>query len=449
MLRAVGNDKALRFKAWLQFSYVVFFDAVAGIGLLVGEQVVQQFRHRHIEEISGLSPTLWPTILCGIAAPVLLRSQTPTKWGGWLGGRRLMGPVRKLQQQAEREVEDICTAEETIWLKEEVVHVACLSVEELGDWAERYIKRRALPEPPGKRNRQASVRHIREIISDTAALDEVRRMTIVQVLLDNFGHRAVRQLFRYGRQKAPDRVVLYRSRSYRAARSVILIGRSKLSILNRDIRVPTGFEITIQDERIKVCRPDRTVDDEVRLLAKKFRDELGRGGSVEGIYQGWIVIRPTLGRRARAVVLNNTQHFARLLLDCDSIGNILVQPNGMILDEQAGLFATSRLLACPSDAPRSGSKYCGEAFAGHGAWLAVDIEIDTDIADGRTHKRYFYASAGVPLYLLIDLVNGSLVVHSAVADETYTCIEKVQFGDQLDLPSPANVKLDTSALSRF
>lgn len=358
-----------------------------------------------------------------------------------------MGPVRKLQQQAERDVEDICTAEETIWIREEIVQVACLSIRDLGDWAERYVKRRSLPELSKTRTRQATIKQIRDIVEDTAP-DDVRRMTIVQVLLDNMGHRAVRQLFKYGRQKAPDAIVRHRGRLHRLMCATVFAGRDELSMLCRDIRLTAGYESELLDNRIRVCRSDRMVDDGVRDLAGVIRGELGGRGSVEGIYQGWIVIRPSLGRRAGSAVLRNAQCFAQLIRDCDSIGNLVVQPNGVVLDDGSGLFATSTLLAVPIDAPRTSSSHCGDAFAGRGAWLAIDIGFDTDIADARAYKRHFYAGAGVLLYLLIDVSKGQLRIHSGLKDGSYQHVEIIDFGAKLTLPAPLDVVLDTSALRK-
>ncbi|MFE6862430.1 hypothetical protein [Nocardia sp. NPDC057668] len=444
MLRAVGNEKALRWKAWLPFSYVILFDAIASTALLALNAVVQQFRHGELGEMAGLAPTLLPTVLCGIAAPAVLRTQTPASWRGFLGGRRLMGPVRKLQQQAERDVEDICTAEETIWLREEIVQVACLSVEDLGDWAERYMKRRSLPELSRPRARQASIKQIRDIVADTDSRDEVRRMTIVQVLLDNVGHRAVRQLFKYGRAKAPGAIVRHRGRTHRFLCATVFAARDELSMLRRDIRLPTGYQSELLDNRLRICRPDRVIDDAVRELARVMGGELGGRGSVEGIYQGWIVIRPSIGRRAGATVLRNARCFAQLLRDCDSLGKLVVQPNGVVLDDVSGLFATAGLLASPMNSPRTSSPYCGDAFAGQGAWLAIDIGFDSDCA----YKRHFYGGAGVPLYLLVDIAKGQLTIHSELHEGAYRCVDEVEFGAKLSLPHPLEVIVDTSELRK-
>ncbi|WP_427763738.1 Uma2 family endonuclease [Streptomyces sp. DSM 41931] len=70
---------------------------------------------------------------------------------------------------------------------------------------------------------------------------------------------------------------------------------------------------------------------------------------------------------------------------------------------------------------------------------------DTDRRD-RVEKPGGYAAAGIPVYLLIDRDDCSVVVFNQPEGGRYRHQEKLPFGASVKLPDPVNVTLDTEPL---
>lgn len=98
-------------------------------------------------------------------------------------------------------------------------------------------------------------------------------------------------------------------------------------------------------------------------------------------------------------------------------------------------------------------------FAGQGDWAETDgvlmvLEItsydsDTHLRD-RVEKPRGYAEAGIPVYLLIDRDNLSVLVHSDPdPDDGYQDIHTVKFGSKVALPAPVGIELDTEELKDY
>jgi Uma2 family endonuclease len=98
-------------------------------------------------------------------------------------------------------------------------------------------------------------------------------------------------------------------------------------------------------------------------------------------------------------------------------------------------------------------------FAGQGDWadpdgvlMAVEItSYDSDTHDrDRVEKPRAYAEAAIPVYLLIDRDNASVVVHSQPDPEDgYRDIHTVKLGGRAALPDPVGIELDTAELKPF
>ncbi|MFF7114175.1 Uma2 family endonuclease [Streptomyces albogriseolus] len=92
---------------------------------------------------------------------------------------------------------------------------------------------------------------------------------------------------------------------------------------------------------------------------------------------------------------------------------------------------------------------------GHGDWsqaegvlMVVEVtshDSDTDRRD-RVEKPGGYAAAGIPVYLLIDRDDCSVVVYNQPEGGRYRHQEKLPFGASVKLPDPVNVTLDTEPL---
>lgn len=97
-------------------------------------------------------------------------------------------------------------------------------------------------------------------------------------------------------------------------------------------------------------------------------------------------------------------------------------------------------------------------FAGDGEWSSPDrilmtVEVtshdhDTDRRD-RTEKRDGYASVGIPVYLLIDRDDDTLVVHSEPDKGRYRQRTTYVYGDTVPLPGPVDITLETEELKNY
>ncbi|MEU1181275.1 Uma2 family endonuclease [Streptomyces sp. NPDC005820] len=93
----------------------------------------------------------------------------------------------------------------------------------------------------------------------------------------------------------------------------------------------------------------------------------------------------------------------------------------------------------------------GEWSEADGALMAVEVtsyDSDTHQRD-RVEKPDGYAAAGIPVYLLIDRDDCSLIVFNQPEDGRYRHEEKLPFGATVKLPQPVNITLDTEPLKEF
>lgn len=97
-------------------------------------------------------------------------------------------------------------------------------------------------------------------------------------------------------------------------------------------------------------------------------------------------------------------------------------------------------------------------FAGHGEWsspegmlMAVEVtagDVDTD-RNNRVEKPDGYAAAGIPVCLLIDRDDCSVVVFNQPEEGCYRRQVKEPFGAAIKIPEPVNTTLNTEPLKEF
>ncbi|MEU0846289.1 Uma2 family endonuclease [Streptomyces sp. NPDC005962] len=99
-------------------------------------------------------------------------------------------------------------------------------------------------------------------------------------------------------------------------------------------------------------------------------------------------------------------------------------------------------------------------FSGHGEWsdpegvlMALEVtshDGDTDRRD-RIEKPAAYAAVGIPAYFLVDRDACAVIVHTNPHRESgcYLDIHRAPFGEQVALPEPVNITLDTEILKNY
>lgn len=97
---------------------------------------------------------------------------------------------------------------------------------------------------------------------------------------------------------------------------------------------------------------------------------------------------------------------------------------------------------CPPDAPRWGDR---EVYAS-GLVMAAEVVSASSVRDDREHKPGIYATARIPIYLLIDPIAApaQVTVFSEPKDGRYTISTSVDLGKEIHLPDPVDFLLDTA-----
>lgn len=98
-------------------------------------------------------------------------------------------------------------------------------------------------------------------------------------------------------------------------------------------------------------------------------------------------------------------------------------------------------------------------FVGQGDWASpygVLMTVEITSYDSDTHHRdrvekpRAYAEAGIPVYLLIDRDQLSVLVHSEPDPKAgYRDIHTVKIGAKVTLPAPVGIELDTEDLKQY
>ncbi|MFE7954220.1 Uma2 family endonuclease [Streptomyces sp. NPDC057413] len=98
--------------------------------------------------------------------------------------------------------------------------------------------------------------------------------------------------------------------------------------------------------------------------------------------------------------------------------------------------------------PKGSLRGRGEWSEAEGVLMAVEItsyDSDTNQRD-RVEKPDGYAAAGIPVYLLVDRDDCSIVVFNQPESGRYRHQEKLPFGATVKLPDPVGIILDTEPL---
>ncbi|MER6349098.1 Uma2 family endonuclease [Streptomyces sp. NPDC001595] len=116
------------------------------------------------------------------------------------------------------------------------------------------------------------------------------------------------------------------------------------------------------------------------------------------------------------------------------------QTLGLACPETGGLFMPD-LCVVPRAALRRGTRvHAGEAE------LVVEVTSRSNANHDRIKKAHGYAVAGVPLYLLLDAWHSgrpTATLYGEPRNGTYRVLDSVEYGEELTLPEPFKLVLDT------
>jgi len=100
-------------------------------------------------------------------------------------------------------------------------------------------------------------------------------------------------------------------------------------------------------------------------------------------------------------------------------------------------------------APRGAPQYDDHELYAHGVLLVAEVVSPSSRHDDREFKRDAYARGAVPLYLLIDpqKAQESVTLFSDPRADGYRSRTRVPFGEQISLPEPFGIVLDTAGLA--
>lgn len=121
----------------------------------------------------------------------------------------------------------------------------------------------------------------------------------------------------------------------------------------------------------------------------------------------------------------------------------IYQTLGTAVPSRDGLYIPD-LAVAPKAALRAEE---GNYIPAAAAELVVEITSKSNASNDRIKKAAGYAQAGVPLYLLIDhwAPGGpTITLYGEPHGDVYRVLRAGKFGDQIELPEPFGLSLDTS-----
>ncbi|MEU4354722.1 Uma2 family endonuclease [Streptomyces virginiae] len=124
----------------------------------------------------------------------------------------------------------------------------------------------------------------------------------------------------------------------------------------------------------------------------------------------------------------------------------IYQTLNVAVPSRSGLFIPD-LVVAPEEVVLEDANY----VPGAAAEFVVEITSKSNAVNDRVAKLHGYATAGIPLYLLIDPhATGEPAIHlyGEPANGTYRLLWSGKFGETLKLPEPFAVAIDTSAFPR-
>ncbi|WP_328494360.1 Uma2 family endonuclease [Streptomyces sp. NBC_00414] len=180
--------------------------------------------------------------------------------------------------------------------------------------------------------------------------------------------------------------------------------------------------------------PERNWDDLVR-----FREEMEwpEGSKVE-IIEGIVTVSPTPANQHNLI----TAAVQRRLYAAIPHDWGIFQTLSSAVPSRLGMFIPD-LVVVPTgevDGP-------GNYIPAGAAELVVEVTSKSNAQHDRVSKPAAYAAAGIPLYLLVDRWapgGPTVTLYGEPQGDVYRVLQAGKFGEQIVLPEPFDLKLDTS-----
>ncbi|MER6328649.1 Uma2 family endonuclease [Streptomyces sp. NPDC001034] len=179
--------------------------------------------------------------------------------------------------------------------------------------------------------------------------------------------------------------------------------------------------------------PDQSWDDLVRFWEEMKWPE---GSKVE-IIEGIITVSPSPAFRHNVI----TERVQRRLYSVIPDDWGVFQTLAIAVPSRLGMFIPDLLVAPVGDCAETDTHIPAAL-----AELVVEVTSRSNARHDRVSKPAAYATAGIPLYLLIDRWapgGPTATLYGEPRGEVYRVLSAVKFGDPLKLPAPFDVTIDT------
>ncbi|WP_017596092.1 Uma2 family endonuclease [Nocardiopsis potens] len=185
---------------------------------------------------------------------------------------------------------------------------------------------------------------------------------------------------------------------------------------------------------------NRTEEPSLRTVAEKTAEMLPDGYRVE-ILGGSIVVSPTPSALHGTVVSRvHRQLVTRLPDDLECYQVVSIGEHGQNAD-----YVTPDLAVMPVEAAEDHWLIHPEAFC-----FVMEVVSRSNAETDIKLKPQVYAGMEIPLFLLVDPRDGSIVLHSNPREGAYQAISRMKFGDTVVLPAPLkDVEIETEGLPRY
>jgi len=181
--------------------------------------------------------------------------------------------------------------------------------------------------------------------------------------------------------------------------------------------------------------PEQSWDDLVRFWEEM---EWPEGSKVE-IIEGIVTVSPAPANQHNLI----TDAVQRRLYSAIPDDWGIFQTLAIAVPSRLGMFIPDLVVAPTGEVDGPGNYIPAAA-----AELVVEVTSKSNARHDRVSKPAAYAAAGIPLYLLIDRwAEGgpTITLYGEPRGDVYRVLRAGKFGEQIVLPGPFDLKLDTSA----